>query len=210
MKKTTVRTYSNNENLITERRAQIVASAIHVFLENGYRGATTRQLAASLGMSEGNLYRYIGSKEDILHLICQTARQRGIEELMKVAQELSSKGSSQKDVLCECIKLFFQHCDAFQESNIFFSREISQFSHEDRQLLLQSQTDHVEFYEKLIQEGIKNGEFKTANPLLMAHNIVITGFDWGLRRWFLKKHFDLESYTAQNIEIIMYALSAKN
>ena len=36
----------------------------------GYQRSTTRQIAKSLDISEGTLYRYIGSKKDILHLIC--------------------------------------------------------------------------------------------------------------------------------------------
>ncbi len=73
---------------------------------------------------------------------------------------------------------------------------------------MQSQTDFVRLFEELIVKGINAEEFKTDSPLLSAHNIVIIGFEWGLRRWFLKQHFTLEEYTNMNTELFFNAIGA--
>jgi AcrR family transcriptional regulator len=49
-----------------ERPAEIIEAAATVFGRQGYDRATTREIAALAGVSEGTLYRYFDSKRDIL------------------------------------------------------------------------------------------------------------------------------------------------
>jgi len=48
-----------------ERRQQIIDRAIEVFIENGYKGATTAKIAQIAGISEVTLFRYFSSKQEI-------------------------------------------------------------------------------------------------------------------------------------------------
>jgi AcrR family transcriptional regulator len=47
-------------------RERILAAAIRVFAEAGYRGATTRRIAAAAGVNEVTLFRHFGSKEELI------------------------------------------------------------------------------------------------------------------------------------------------
>jgi AcrR family transcriptional regulator len=60
-----------------ERRAAIVEAAIHLFAEKGFRGTTTRGLAAALGVSGPVLYRHFKTKRDLYNAIIETMVQRG-------------------------------------------------------------------------------------------------------------------------------------
>jgi AcrR family transcriptional regulator len=60
---------SKNAGLIEDRHQQIVAGACKVFFEKGFHPTTTRDLAAACGMSMGQLYHYISSKDDVLYLV---------------------------------------------------------------------------------------------------------------------------------------------
>lgn len=54
------------------RRQQIVAAAIHVFFEQGYEGASLRDLAGRVGINKATVYHYFASKEEILnHIVAQ-------------------------------------------------------------------------------------------------------------------------------------------
>jgi TetR/AcrR family transcriptional regulator len=46
-----------------DRRDQILREAMSCFATNGFRGTTTRELAARVGITEAALYRYFPSKE---------------------------------------------------------------------------------------------------------------------------------------------------
>ena len=54
-----------------ERRAGIISAAIRLFSEKGFRGATTRELASIVGVSEPVLYQHFSTKRDIYSAILE-------------------------------------------------------------------------------------------------------------------------------------------
>ena len=52
-----------------ERRAAIIAAAINLFAEKGFRGVTTRELAQAVGVSEPVLYDHFPSKRDLYNAL---------------------------------------------------------------------------------------------------------------------------------------------
>jgi AcrR family transcriptional regulator len=60
---------TQNSALIEKRHQQIVDGASKIFFEKGYHPTTTREIAKACGMSIGQLYHYIRSKDDVLYLI---------------------------------------------------------------------------------------------------------------------------------------------
>jgi AcrR family transcriptional regulator len=196
-----IRTYSKNDQLVKTRRASIVQRALKLFLEKGYNRTTIRELANSCGMTEGTIYRYIGSKDDILHLLLLDTTVAFIEDFLKGLGEIDTVEAIKK-----CIRQYYIWCNDASDNNIFYNREIVNFSPADQQTLLKSQADYIHFFERLIREGVSEGVFETKNPLLIAHNIVMQGFDWGLRRWFLRSFFTLEEYTQLQTELVMNQL----
>lgn len=53
------------------RRAAILDAAIRLFSEKGFRGVTTRELAAELGVSEPVLYQHFSTKRDLYRAIIE-------------------------------------------------------------------------------------------------------------------------------------------
>ena len=60
---------TKNASLVENRHQQIVDGACKVFFEKGFHPTTTRDIAKACGMSMGQLYHYIRSKDDVLYLI---------------------------------------------------------------------------------------------------------------------------------------------
>ncbi len=179
-------------------------AALKVFELKSYHDATIQEIADAAGFSLGNIYRYIGSKEDILHLICYDA-----ELLMR------DGGESAFEIRCETVTetlrqtmmSFVKRSDSSAEKHLFYDREIRNFTPEDRKMLLDSQVKFINMFKKIILEGINKGEFKTIDPLLIAHNIVVLQHDWALRRWFLAKHYTLDEFAEAQTEIILKSLA---
>ena len=48
------------------RRREVLAAAVAVFSERGYRAASMNDIAAKLGMGKASLYHYVASKEEVL------------------------------------------------------------------------------------------------------------------------------------------------
>jgi AcrR family transcriptional regulator len=56
---------TRRDRRIVARREQILAAAEDVFARRGYRGATTKEIAAAADVSEGTLYNYFANKRDL-------------------------------------------------------------------------------------------------------------------------------------------------
>ena len=143
-----VRTLVDDETLVLERRRQISQCAVKVFCEEGYKGTTMRRLAGACDMSIGNLYNYIGTKDDILHLISLYFAPITLQACDQVMNKLNN--ASVTEILRQCIKKYFEVADLGQSANMFFEREIRYFSKEDRKILLESQVSIVHFFEQLL------------------------------------------------------------
>jgi AcrR family transcriptional regulator len=72
------------------RRAGIVREAMNLFAQNGFRGTTTREIAAAVGVSEPVLYQHFPSKSDLYtaiidEMVADTCAEH--ENLLETADE---------------------------------------------------------------------------------------------------------------------------
>ena len=78
---------TQNSSLIEKRNQQIVDGALTVFLSKGYHPTTIREIAKACGMSIGQLYHYISSKDDVLYLVHKHMQRLWYEYLKKSKME---------------------------------------------------------------------------------------------------------------------------
>jgi len=60
---------TRNAPLAEKKQKQIVEGACRIFFKKGYHPTTIREIAKACGMSMGQLYHYISSKDDVLYLV---------------------------------------------------------------------------------------------------------------------------------------------
>lgn len=65
-----VKTKTRKERLVLDRHKRITDAGIAVFQEKGFHGATVRDIGNAAGLTQGTIYNYVESKEDILFLVC--------------------------------------------------------------------------------------------------------------------------------------------
>ncbi len=65
-----IKTATKNPDRIRERREVLVNAAIRVLMEKGFHNATVRDIGRVAGMTQGTIYNYVSSKDDILYLVC--------------------------------------------------------------------------------------------------------------------------------------------
>lgn len=61
----------------------------------------------------------------------------------------------------------------------------------------------VYFFEEVLKRGVELGEFSISDPKLMAHNIVVMGHSWALRRWYLRKYWTFETFVREQADAIL-------
>ncbi len=60
-----------------ERREAIVSAAVRLFAEKGFRGATTRELATAVGVTEPVLYQHFRTKRELYDAIVESKAREG-------------------------------------------------------------------------------------------------------------------------------------
>lgn len=60
------RTEKQNKQIRMEMESKIIDSALELFANEGYNGASMQAIAVKSGVSKGNLYNYFKSKNDLL------------------------------------------------------------------------------------------------------------------------------------------------
>jgi AcrR family transcriptional regulator len=196
-----VRTFSSDTELVNERRNHIVKIATELITKRGYHNISTRELASALGMSTGGLYHYIGSKEDILYLIINFTSDLTCQSLSRFTKE--QKGKSCEERLKDSIKNYLEIVENYRDFHNFVNHIMLSLPLQDRKIVYKAESRVIDYYEKLIADGIAEGVFEAQDPRLAAHNIIVIANAWANRGWFLKKHYTLEEYTEEQTGAIL-------
>jgi AcrR family transcriptional regulator len=199
-----VRTFSRDENLVDERRKQIVKFATSLFVKRGYDRTSVRELARSLGMSQGGLYHYIGSKEDIQDLILRFLIDNQMKRIAAYRDKVANL--SPTEALRQSIIMRLEDVDDVQDLSNFVNHVMVNLTEDKRQIVYEYAGRIVAYFEELLRKGMKAGEFQMSNPSLVAHSIVVLGDAWAQRRWFLRKRTTLEEYAREQSELILNAI----
>ena len=77
-----------------ERRQAIIDAALSLFAEKGFRGVTTRELAAAVGVTEPVLYQHFKTKSDLFRALVESQCQlpEALEELQPFAEAGDDRG----------------------------------------------------------------------------------------------------------------------
>jgi AcrR family transcriptional regulator len=92
------------EQLTEARRAQILDAAAAVFAGKGYHRATTKDIAAAAGVSEGSIYYYFENKADLL--IGMLGK---LVELDRLDEEMETVLQSEKNGVRDSLLAIFRH-----------------------------------------------------------------------------------------------------
>ena len=171
-----------NKKLVEKRREQIVLAAIKLFSRKGFHKTTLRELSEKAGLSYGNIYDYVGSKEDIFSLIHDYSANLTMRALRKSIENVVDPIEKLRKIVREEFNLMNQLADAimliYQESHILSKP----FLHK----LLQKEREHLELIEQVIEESIRSGQLRTCN-VRMAANFIKAMIDaWVIKRWDLR------------------------
>lgn len=197
----TIRTFSNDEALVKERRSHITRCSTKLFTKEGYDRSNMRELAKACQMSAGALYHYFGSKEEILYSIINSATSEQAGFLEDCANQLV--GVSPTIALVEVMKKFYEWHDDNQDVTLFAYQETKNLPGNAQQSIFESEARILSVFEKLLARGVEQGEFDIDDPRLIAHDIVVLGHAWALRRWHLKKHWNFKGYLKEQIDAML-------
>ncbi|MCD6569502.1 MAG: TetR/AcrR family transcriptional regulator [Deltaproteobacteria bacterium] len=195
-------------SLIELRRMQIIEAAVDLFVRKGFHETTTREIARKSGLSIGTIYEYIGSKEDVLYLVCDyihSCVERGIKASITEAK-------TGKEMLINAIQNYFKVCDDMQDYILLIYQETKSLPTDALRHVLAKEERITAYFEEVLRIGQtdKSLVINAGSITLMAHNIVVLGHMWTFRRWFFCKHYSLEQYIQIQTSLILSELTKRD
>jgi AcrR family transcriptional regulator len=187
-----IRTFSDDEKLVKERRRQIVDAAIQVFVTNSYEKARMSDIAKACGISKGLLYHYVRRKDDILYLIARDQMQGTIAGFGALDERCETMTAT--DALREYIGYYYTSVHNTQNYQVFLNQLATRLPREDRRMLFDANNCALDVLDRILKRGVASGEFEIEDTILTAHNIMLIGRTWADRRWFLGSRYTFEQY----------------
>jgi len=156
-------------------KERITEQSIRLFEKKGFSETSIQDIVDSLGVTKGTFYYYFSSKEELLMDI----HSGYIDELLIKQDRIFKDGSkSCKEKLFEIVFVLLADIKTRGSAAKIFFRELKNLN-EERSSLIHSKRDQFRFnIEELINEGMKNGEFR---PDLNAS--IITFGILGITNW---------------------------
>jgi len=187
-----------NATLVVKRREQIFNAVIHLFSKKGYHSTTLREISKESGITLGNLYDYISTKEDILSIIQEKATQAVMDAISKEREEHLDPVEKLKNLINSELNAM----DKYQELILIIYQESHAMGKETLHSLLQGERKHLREYERIIEEGILEGLFKPVNPRTLANMIKILIDAWVIKRWDLREKVRIEEMRKGILDLV--------
>jgi len=191
---------NKKEKTASKRKRQIFDAAIHLFLEKGVANTSMRELAVAVNMTTGGLYHYVKSKEEIVRMVTRNAiyAHESVKALRKSLGDISPN-----EALRACTKFWLTLEKTAQEQTIFLDRERVHMGADMQQVYSESVRSLIHFFESLLDDGVKAGEFEVDNVFLTAFNIYMSRIQFATKWWLLQDLFTAEEYATQQTNAVM-------
>lgn len=164
-----------------ERRAAIVDAAINLFADKGFRGTTTRELAAVLGVSEPVLYQHFATKNELYAAIIESKS----AEIQRVTAEVESYRDTADDAaffifLARLILDFHDQNPSYLRLLLFSGLErhelADRFRQRESKVFVQAVIEHVH---RRVEQGIFRADL---DPAVVALSFMGMVANYGLDR----------------------------
>jgi len=161
-----------------KRRTEILAAALEIIAERGYYGTGMQDIAEAVGIRASSLYNHFSSKHEILATIMTTAMSDLLNQHARAI--IGTHTPAEKLSATMAVHLQF-HAERRLEIRVT-NREISTLKEPERTLLTQLRRDYVNRWIRIIEDGIKTGDFSCPDPKIASYALVDMGM--GVANWY--------------------------
>jgi TetR/AcrR family transcriptional regulator len=151
-----------------ETRAAILTAAGRIFAKSGLAGARTDAIAAAAGVNKALLYYYFKSKESLYEAVVEDH----FSEFNRQALEVLTSPGSARAVLLRYVSLHFDFISARHQSAPLFQQLMMTGGKFLERLIRKSFAPRAAALGKVIERGMRSGEFRRVDPFHTAVSTV--------------------------------------
>lgn len=143
-----------------DTKHRIARAALDLFVQDGFDAATTRQIAARCGLSEGAIYRHYASKDDIARDLFLSIHTR----LTLLVSEFSADATTIDEAVASVIA---EYCRVADEDWTLYAFHLLQL-HRFLGYWKDEDGDPVSAVATIVKDAIGKGQLPAGNPELLA------------------------------------------
>jgi AcrR family transcriptional regulator len=157
---------------------EIVRAAAAAFGDVGYRTATLETIAERAGLSKVTLYRYVGSKEELLSLVVERIIEEFQRGLRRIVAERRPADDTLRRIVHYQVELLAEHLPFL---TVFFSEE-SGLPAPMAARAQRAKREYDQAIERVVREGVEVGLLRDLPPRLVVFGLL--GMCNWLHKWY--------------------------
>src|SRR5260370_7003645 len=155
-----------DQELVAQRRGEIVDVATGLFLERGFHNTSIRDIARACPFNLASLYMYVSSKEDILFLVAQQL----IEEKAKAMAEVEILDDDPETSFRTALRSYCRIVNNYRPHIRLLYRELDVLSPERREIVMASPSTVTGVFARIVRKGLRKRVFSPSSPTLLPLN----------------------------------------
>ena len=191
-----------SKELVEKRREQIILAAIKLFSKKGFYKTTLRELAEEAGISHGNIYDYVGTKEDIFFLLYKFMDSLAKNSLTRSIENIDDPLEKLRRMVRSEFNVNYQWADAvllvYQEGHILRKPLLKK--------LLEAERGRLRKFEVVLEDCINKGRLREFNLRVAANLIKVMLDSWVLKRWDLRGHITQLEMEESVLDLLFHGL----
>ena len=164
---------------MAKREEEIIAAAAKVFKEKGYHAATTRDIAAEVGIQQATLYYYISSKEELLYLVVR-------EPIAHLYDQVEAIGKANTSTRVKIERALQAHLTAFEANypHMFvYVQELPHLLNVLQDKIRESPWQYQHLWEEILRQGMAQGEVRAEFDVTTTVFMILGMCNW-MHRWY--------------------------
>jgi AcrR family transcriptional regulator len=161
-------------------KEKIMAASITLFEQKGFSETSIQDIVDMLGVTKGTFYYYFKSKEELLmdiHL-------RYIEALLENQKRIIEDSTKTiKEKVFEIVYMLIHNIEKQGRQARIFFREMKHLNEDHLKKIVEKRDLFRYNLQSLIEEGMRNGEFRDDLPPSIAALTVLGAANWSYQ-WF--------------------------
>jgi AcrR family transcriptional regulator len=177
-----IKTATKNQDLVRERREILINAAIRVFVEKGFHNATVRDIGRAADMTQGTIYNYVSSKDDILYMVCDRIVSEYNAETRKALELAHDPVGRVRSAVRAISEVMYRHRREilliYQDSHLLEPRSL--------RVILARVEEFIGLFERIISDAARELDVPLPHPHLSANILTFLPVMIALRAWSLR------------------------
>lgn len=186
-----------SQELIDDKRRQIIKGALSVFKKKGYHKTTVRDIAKAAEIGMGSLYDYICSKEDILYLFYKVFILTYYQKVISVTSSIGDPVEKLKVAYRTLLEVGF----SLEDEVLFGWTEAKNVNKTYLKEILKQEMDLINYFKEILDAIHMQHGTEVGDTYLAANFLVFAAVFGILRNWALKHRYSKD----QIIDYLMHS-----